>query len=223
MSDQGAPSHSLQLGDHMNVSQATQQHINQHSHSLSLSKGQLAIHKGDSVAGAYIVTSGQLRVFSYSSRGSEATLYILNPGETCVFALNSLFKNLRYPAWVAAEQDTELLVISGNAYKELFRKDPGIQDLTLNALSTAVYQLMQEVEQLQGWNLKQRLINYLLNISNADGVVSLTQQQISNHLGTSREVTARLLGELSTDKLITTGRGRIVLNDSRGLSRHLTP
>ena len=209
------------LRPYLALSCAAEQQIDQNSSLLSLPRDTLAIHKGDPIAGAYIVLEGRLRVFCYSARGTEATLYTINPGETCVFALNSLFKNLRYPAWVGADLQTELVVINGDCFQSLFRKEPAIQDLTVNALSTSVFRLMQEMEQLQGWNLKQRLVNFLLNIASSDGVVTLTQQQISNHLGTTREVTARLLGDLSSRELLSTGRGRITLIDSRGLSELL--
>ena len=62
------------------------------------------IHKGQQVSGAYLVTEGQLRVFTYTPQGNEATLYFIRPGETCVLALNCLFNDLRYPAWVEARE-----------------------------------------------------------------------------------------------------------------------
>lgn len=63
----------------------------------------MALHKGQPVSGAYVVLAGRLRVFSLSPNGTEATLYFIDPGETCVLALNCLFNDLLYPAWVQAE------------------------------------------------------------------------------------------------------------------------
>ena len=221
MSSSTAPPNSERLRPYLSLSATAEQQIDKHSTLVSLPRGTLAIHKGDPIAGAYIVTAGRLRVFCYSARGTEATLYSIDPGETCVFAINSLFKKLRYPAWVEADIETELVVINGDTYKTLFRDEPGIQDLTINALSTAVYRLMLEMEQLQEWSLKQRLVNFLLNAASSDGAVMLTQHQIANHLGTTREVIARLLGELSAKGLIRTGRGKISLENTRGLGELL--
>ena len=221
MSPHKAPPKSELLRPFLTLSTTTEQQIDKHSTFITLPQGSLALHKGDSIAGAYIVVTGRLRVFCYSARGTEGTLYCINPGETCVFAINSLFKDLRYPAWVEADIETELVVINGDTYKTLFREEPGIQDLTINALSTAVYRLMLEMEQRQEWSLKQRLINFLLNAASDNGVIMLTQQQISRHLGTTREVIARLLSELSAKALLSTGRGRITLKNTRGLSELL--
>lgn len=217
MSSDAQPGISQLLRPYLSLSTLAEQQVDKNSSLISLAQNTLALHKGDSIAGAYVVLKGRLRVFCYSARGTEATLYMINPGETCVFALNALFKKLRYPAWVGADVETELVVINGDTFQSLFRKEPAVQDLTVNALSTSVFRLMQEMEQLQAWNLKQRLVNFLLNIASSEGVVNLTQQQISNHLGTTREVTARLLGELSSREWISTGRGQISLSDSRAL------
>ena len=221
MSPHNPQSNSERLRSYLNMSTATALQIDQCSTYVTLPQGALAIHKGDPIAGAYIVVTGRLRVFFYSARGTEATLYCINPGETCVFAINALFKNLRYPAWVEADIDTELVIINGITYQALFRKEPSIQDLTVNALSTAVYRLMHEMEQLQEWTLKQRLVNFLINVASSEGVVTRTQQQIANHLGTTREVIARLLGELSANALLSTGRGKIRLINTRELSQLL--
>ena len=42
------------------------------------------LHKGQPVSGAYMVLSGRLRIFTITPSGTEATLYFVDPGETCV-------------------------------------------------------------------------------------------------------------------------------------------
>ncbi|MEZ5530071.1 MAG: helix-turn-helix domain-containing protein [Porticoccaceae bacterium] len=81
---------------------------------------------------------------------------------------------------------------------------------------------MNEVEQLHGWTLSQRLANFLLNRASDDNEVTMTQQEIAGHLGNSREVVARVLGELSKKRLITTGRGKICLTNTAGLASLLS-
>jgi CRP/FNR family transcriptional regulator len=108
----------------------------------------IILHRGAQVSGAYVVTRGSLRVFSISPSGTEATLYCINPGETCVLALNCLFNDLLYPAWVASEPETEVAVIPGLVFRTLFNSESSIQDLTVRALSTLVFRLMNELEQV---------------------------------------------------------------------------
>lgn len=176
------------------------------------------IHKGQAVSGAYLVLRGQLRVYTYTPQGSEATLYFIRPGETCVLALNCLFNDLRYPAWVEAAADTDVAVIPGPLYRRLFERESAVQDLTVRALSTVVFRLMDELEQIHSCNLDQRLASFLLNNAGTDGLVAMTQQALAGHLGTTREVIARLMQGFSARGLVATRRGTVAVLDGKGLA-----
>lgn len=176
------------------------------------------IHKGQKVSGAYIVTHGQLRVFTYTPQGSEATLYFVRAGETCVLALNCLFNDLLYPAWVEADADTRVALIPGALYRRLFESETAVQDLTVKTLSTLVFRLMDELEQIHGCHLDQRLARFLLHHADSDGKVHMTQQQLAAHLGTTREVIARLMRGFSAEGCVQTARGEIAILDAMRLA-----
>lgn len=179
--------------------------------SRHLASREALLHKGQVISGAYFVLAGRLRVYALAPNGTEATLYQIEPGETCVFALNSLFNDLLYPAWVEAVADTTLACIPGPVYRRLFHGEAGVRDFTLATLSTLVFRLMGELESVHACTLRERLASLLLLRGNSAGEVAMTQQQLADHLGTTREVVARLLGEFSAQGLISTGRGRVRL------------
>lgn len=176
------------------------------------------LHKGQSISGAYFVVAGRLRVFSISPDGNEATLYFINPGETCVFALNSLFNDLRYPAWVEADTATRAALIPGPVFRQLFAREPSIQDVTVRALSTLVFRLMEALEEVHSYTLEQRLANLLLTHASDEGELHMTQQQMAQHLGTTREVVARLMGGLAARGYVVTGRGVTRIKNVPGLA-----
>lgn len=180
-----------------------------------------ALYKGQAISGAYFVLTGRLRVFSLSPEGNEASLYGIDPGETCIFALNSLFNDLSYPAWVEAETDTSVALVPGPLFRLLFQREPSIQDMTVRALSTLVFRLMRELEDVHAYKLEQRLANLLLMRANGRGEIPMTQEQIAHHLGTTREVIARLLRGFVAAGHVQTRRGRVDIRDARGLSRLL--
>lgn len=186
-------------------------------------KSETLIHKGQQVAGAYFVISGQLRVFTYTPSGQEVTLYFIRPGETCVLALNCLFNDLRYPAWVDCVPETNIAIIPGQLYKALFSFEKEIQNLTVKGLSTLVFRLMNELEQIHSWDLTQRLADFLLNHANTAGEVSMTQQELAAHLGTTREVIARLMQRFSAKGFVSTRRGSVSLLKPTHLAALLTP
>ena len=176
------------------------------------------LFKGQRISGAYFVLEGRLRVFSLAPNGSEATMYFIDAGETCVFALNSLFNDLLYPAWVQAVDETSIALIPGNTYQRLFSEEPVIRDLTVKTLSTLVFRLMAELEEVHSFKLNQRLANLLLTHATSDGVLRMTQQQMAFHLGTTREVVARLMREFVSAGFVETRRGVSVIRDCRGLA-----
>ncbi len=181
------------------------------------------LHKGQPVSGAYVVLEGRLRVFTMSPNGTEATLYFVNPGETCVLALNCLFKELLYPAWVQSEAPGNIALIPGPVYRRLFETEPVIQNLTVSAMSSLVYRLMAELDQVHSFNHRQRLAQFILLHAAADGTLRATQQQLASHLGTTREVVARLMSEFNTAGLLETRRGVIFIKDLFGLRRVVEP
>jgi len=181
------------------------------------------LHKGQVVSGVYVVLEGRLRVFTTSPEGAEATLYFIDPGEACVLALNCLFNDLLYPAWVQAETNAAVAVIPGHVYRRLFESESTIQNFTVQALSTLVFRLMTELEQVHSSNHKQRLVQFILLHASTDGLLRMTQQQIARHLGTTREVIARLLQELVAYECIRTQRGAIAVRDPFRLRRIVAP
>lgn len=186
-------------------------------------KPEAVIHKGQQVSGAYLVSEGYLRVFTYTPQGSEATLYFIRPGETCVLALNCLFNDLRYPAWVECGPDTRVEVIPGALYRQLFEREAAVQDLTVKALSTLVFRLMEELEQIHACNLDQRLANFILSNASDSGELHATQQALAGHLGTTREVIARLMQGFVAEGWVETRRGLVRVTDAEGLAALVEP
>jgi len=183
----------------------------------SYKKSGAVLQKGQAVSGAYFVMSGELRVYTISAAGKEATLYLIRPGETCVLALNCVFNNFLYPAWVKASASCRIAIIPGSEYRFLFDNEPSIRDLTIRSFSTILFRLMAELEVVHSTNLETRLVRLLLLNCNTDNNVNITQQEIASHLGTSREVIARLLRKLAMAGYIKTGHKCIGLIKSEAL------
>lgn len=177
------------------------------------------INKGNSVSGAYVVVRGRLRVYSISPSGNEATLYFLNPGDVCILALNCIFNHMDYPAWVQSEPDTSVGVIPALTYRTLFQTEPSIQNLTVHALSGLVFRLMEELEQIHALNLNERLARFILMRSEGGRELRMTQSELAAHLGSTREVIAKLLRKLVAEKTVRTQRGAIFVEQPEALAR----
>ncbi len=202
-----------------NLSAAGQARLEHGLRSTRYGRKTMVLRKGQRISGAYVVMGGRLRVFTLMPDGNEATLYWIHPGETCVLALNCIFNDLVYPAWVEAAPGSRVAVIPGERYRALFETETAIRNLTIQALSIAVFRLMAELEEVHSFGLERRLANFLLLHASTDGVVRMTQQEIASHLGTTREVIARLLRQLVADRHIETRRREIVIHSPSRFAR----
>lgn len=207
-----------QLNAFRDLSEEGRALLTQRAMAHNFAGGNIIIEKGQDVSGAYFVLDGRLRVFTYSATGKEATLYFLDPGETCILALNAMFNNLTYPAWVGTEEDTVVAVVPGPVYRALFESEKAVQGLTVRTLSTLVFRLMGELESVHSQTLDQRLAAYLLGNASESGILQKTQAEIAGHVGTSREVVARLMSRFAASGWIGTARGEVRILDASGLA-----
>jgi len=177
------------------------------------------VSRGDEVAGAYLVERGALRVYYVSAEGREGTLYWVETGQSCILALNCTFSRLAYPAWVETEGETDIAIIPGEVYRELFAREAAVQRFTFEALSGRLFELMALVEETASQGLEARIAAFLLRRAKGGAEVAVTQEQIARHLATSREVVSRTLRRLSALGLITGEPGLVRLSDAERLTR----
>jgi len=201
------------------ISAAGQARIGSSARRVSCAGGTALIARGDMVAGAYLVERGALRIYYVSAEGREGTLYWVEPGQSCILALNCMFARLAYPAWVESEGETELSIVPGEVYRDLFAVEPAVQRFTVEALSGRLFELMALVEETASQGLEARLAAFLLRRSKGETAVAVTQEQVARHLTTSREVVSRVVRRLAARGLVDSAQGRIVLRDRPGLQR----
>ena len=82
---------------------------------------------------------------------------------------------------------------------------------------------MAELDAVHSFNHRQRLVHFVLLHASSDGVLKTTQQQLAGHLGTSREVVARLMQGLVAEGFLKSQRGQIIIKDIFGLRRLQSP
>ena len=104
-------------------------------------------------------------------------------------------------------------MIPGAEFRRLFESEPAIRNMTVQAFSSVVFRLMAELEEIHSYKLDRRLANFLVRHASTEGKVQMTLQEIASHLGTTREVIARLFRQLTSEGHIRSGRNQIVLND----------
>jgi CRP/FNR family transcriptional regulator len=179
---------------------------------VTLQPNTQVLQRGDEVAGAYLVERGALRVYYISAEGREGTLYWIDPG------LNCLFARLAYPAWVESDStETQVAVISGDAYRELFSAETAVQRYTFDALAMRLFDLMTLMQETASLGLEQRVAAHLLRRAGAAQVLETTHERIARHLGSSREVVSRVLRNIARSGALSLSPGTITIVDAEKL------
>ncbi|MBN9672630.1 Crp/Fnr family transcriptional regulator [Roseibium aggregatum] len=187
-----------------------------------VSPGEDILRPGDTVGGVFLVKSGAIRVYYIDAEGREGTLYWIGPGESCILALNSLFSDMPYPAFAAADTEgVEFLTLSGKTFRQLFARDPAVQAFLFEQLSGRVYALLSTLEQTMRLPQEERLVLLLLARADESGVICLSQERLARDLGTHREVVSRLLRNLAGQNLISLAHKRITIMDRSRLEAML--
>lgn len=186
--------------------------IDVHSSIHVATRGACLLRKGDRIRGLYLVIAGRLKVYTITSAGEEAALYVIDPGESCPLAMNALLTAKLHQAWVEPETKTaKILFVPDAIFRTLYEKEPAVREFALSVLSDRISTLMTALEDLSLHSVEDRVKGYLLRCANDRGEVQETHQKIADSLGTAREVVSRKLGELTKAGLIKTRRGRITL------------
>jgi CRP/FNR family transcriptional regulator, anaerobic regulatory protein len=190
---------------------------------LSVTQGQTLLRRGDVIRGVYLVLAGRLRVYTLSAEGGEASLYVIETGESCPLAMNALLADKRrrsHQAWVEVESKTaRLWFIPAAIFKDLYENEPVVREFALTVLSDRISGLMDALEDISLRSMGERLRGHLLRSADAQGEVEATHQKLAHVLGTAREVVSRLLRRFEKAGLITRRRGRIKVLDVGGRIR----
>jgi CRP/FNR family transcriptional regulator len=94
------------------------------------------------------------------------------------------------------------------------KKYPHVAIEVIGILGDALDNIFNRVTDLIGERVDKRLFNVLTTLSIEFGsVLPLTQSELSETLGTSRETTTRILGHLCDLGILSTSRGYITILD----------
>jgi CRP/FNR family cyclic AMP-dependent transcriptional regulator len=160
----------------------------------------ILINEGDSTDSLYIVVSGRVKVYSSADDGRTIVLYEHGPGE--YFGELSLDGAERSVSVMTLEP-TQCRLVQGADLKQFMNEQPDFALHLTHKLIRMVRRLTEQVKSLALQDMYGRVARVLTEMSEAEGgqrVVRqrLTQQDIADRIGSSREMVNRIMKELTT-------------------------
>ncbi|MHB1125960.1 MAG: Crp/Fnr family transcriptional regulator [Bacillota bacterium] len=190
-------------------------------------KGMIIFMEGEPGDGLYFVKAGRVKVAKILEDGREKTLHYLQEGD--IFAEVLLFDpEGEFPATAEAVEDSVIGIVRNQEIENLLQSNPQITLKILHYMSRRLRQAQQHVRDLAFKDTYGRLAVTLLRLAQeygqpgAEGTViniSLSQQELANLIGSSRETVARILGDFRKEGSLKMEKQIITILNEKKLTR----
>jgi CRP/FNR family transcriptional regulator, cyclic AMP receptor protein len=187
--------------------------IGSYSKRRTVPKGSIIFEKGDTGVGLIGVLSGSVKISVASADGRDVVLNIIRTGE--VFGEIALLDGQPRTADATAISDCELLVIERRDFIPFLRTQPDVMLKLMEILCSRLRKTSEQVHEVTFLSLSARLAKTLVRLTKAanghgqGGAVTITQREISQIVGRSRESTNKQLRQWERSGWIRLKRGSI--------------
>ncbi len=185
-------------------------------------RGATIFSKGDPGNALYVVIGGTVKISISSADGRSAILNLIGEGES--FGEIALLDGLARTTDAIANSSSEILVIDRRDFMPFVRSQASLAIKLIELLCTRLRWSSEQIEQLILQNLPGRLANALVRLAEKRQPVSpaqsvtITQQDISEMVGTTRESINKQLRIWAENNWIRIEHGSIVILDLKPLA-----
>ena len=180
--------------------------------------------KGDPGSSMMAVIRGKVKICTQSIDGKELVLNLINRGG--LFGEIALLAGEPRTADAVALEETDLLVLERSRFQPFLSEHPDLALRLIGVLCKRLRQTSEHLEDTMFFEAPSRLARSLLRLAEAFGKIEdggtrldikLSQQQLGNLVGVSRESVNKQLGEWQRGGLIDFAGGIITLRDRRAI------
>lgn len=185
-----------------------------------LSEGELLFYQDDPGEAVFIVRSGAIAIFLGSADGRELVINEMHPGDC--FGEIALFTNASRSTSAMAREESELVVIPSKAFLEIVEGGPDLMRRILKMTAQRLRVSSERESALAFLDASARIARVLLQMdetADTPGVIAITQEELAQHVGLTRQTVASTLGKWRRDGWVDTGRGEIEIR-RRGVLEH---
>lgn len=196
------------------LSESHLQALSAHAVTRTFPKNAIIVNEGDTSNSLYIIVSGKVKIFLSDEQGKEIILDIQGPGE--YFGEIALLDEAPRSASVMTLDASSFVIISKNDFREYLGKNPDIAFDLIRELTRRIRALTANVKGLALRDVYGRVAAALSSLATNENeklVINekLTQQDIANMIGASREMVSRILKDLTAGGYVKIEDKRIII------------
>lgn len=204
------------------------QHVAEVAVPRTFAAHQVIFREGDSSDTCYIVRSGHARAMREHVDGRTLALAHFGPGD--IFGELAMFDDESRSATVETLDPVEAIALAGSDMRRLLRQHPDIAVKLVISLGRRLRDANERLTRQSFQTVQSRVavvLDGLVKQAQSEGaapsdvLVKITQADIAQLAGSSRESASRFLAVLERAGVITQGRGRITVHDPEALSNYV--
>lgn len=181
------------------LSQGLLQSLAQRGDVRAFARGDVLIREGELSDALYILVSGQLKVFTRDERGRELIYNILQPGE---FFGEMFLDGEARSASVKAMDEAQCVVVGPTEFREFMEAYPEFAESLVLKLIARVRHATEQTRSLAFSGVYERTVDVLNRLALEEGSVrvipmAITQQEIADRVGATREMVNHVLRDLA--------------------------
>ncbi len=182
----------------------------------SFPKNTVVIHENEPADSLFVIVSGKVKVYCSDKNGKEFIMNTQGPGD--YFGELALVDDSLRSASVRTVEKSDFVVIYKDDFNAVLAAHPNIAKSLIRNLAQRVRKLTADVKSLALQDVYGRVANVLMDLSEerGDGTLfipdKLTQQDIADRVGASREMVARILKDLTIGEYIRFEGRHIIIN-----------
>ena len=184
-----------------------------------LRPGETLVGQGKWPVRVFLVETGEAELV-YATKHERLTVEVLGRGSTVGYL--EMLLDIASAYEVVARTEMEVLEFDRELITTLIDLQPAICFRWLRLIAHRLERSQRRLLELAGRSAHERLVHFLINESDhrRTRYLTLTQRDIANSLGLSRQTVSRTLSRREDEGVIRRGRGRLVLSDVVRLRGH---
>jgi CRP-like cAMP-binding protein len=179
--------------------------------------GTVLFSKGDRGSSLYAVCSGTVRISTPSEQGKDAVFNLMFPGD--IFGEIALLDGGERTADAVTVEDCQFMILERRDLLPLMREHPDVAFKMIEVLCSRLRRTSEQVEDVIFLGLPARLAKALLRLQvGSSPKIRITQREISQMIGMSRESTNKQLREWEDRRWIKLERGGLAILSAKALA-----
>lgn len=193
---------------------------------ITCEKGRVFFQPGQVNEVIFLLKKGKVNLYRLSPQGKKLIVATVEQGG--IFGEMSLMGQRMSDTYAEAAENCLICVMSRSDMARLITERPQIGLRLLEAIGRRLNRLEHQLEEMAFKNLSARVASLLLDLSkqNSDSpgqVTGLSQQELAEMLGASREMVSLVLSELKKGGVVEIGHKKITVLEQEKLSRLAEP